>query len=110
MVEGAADFIAERLAGHNGDENAKPYADAHEQELWDRFAREMNGTKLSGWLYNGSQVSGGVPPDLGYYEGYKICQAFYEHSADKAMALRQIVSLEDEQAILKESAYGDRFR
>jgi uncharacterized protein YjaZ len=110
MVEGAADFIAECLAGHNGDETVKAYADAHEQELWERFQREMGGRKLDGWLYNRGRLPEGTPPDLGYYEGYKICQAFYERGKDKAAALEQIVAMDDEQAILNGSAYGERFR
>lgn len=88
MIEGAADFIAELIAGRNGDEKTKVYADGHEQELWERFSSEMHGEKLNGWLYNAGNVKPGIPPDLGYYEGYKICQAYYEHASDKGMALR----------------------
>ena len=109
MIEGAADFIAELIAGRNGDEKTKAYADSHEQELWEQFSSEMNGDKLDGWLYNARKVKPGVPPDLGYYEGYKICQAYYEHTPDKGAALRMIVPMENEEEIFRNSNYAARF-
>ena len=110
MIEGAADFIAELIAGRNGNERNKAYADGHEQELWEKFSREMYGAKLGDWLYNAGTVKTNVLPDLGYYMGYKICQAYYEHASDKRAALRQIVPMENEEQILKNSSYGERFR
>jgi hypothetical protein len=110
MLEGAADFMAERLAGRGTNEAAKAYADAHEEELWRSFRAEMIGTDARNWLYNQGEVKGATPPDLGYYEGYKICQAFFESQHDKVLALRRIMAMEDERAILAESHYADRFR
>jgi hypothetical protein len=109
IVEGAADFIAERLAGKHIDETAKPYADSHEQELWESFKKAMLGNATKDWLYNQSQVKDGVPPDLGYYEGYKICQSFFENQPDKPAALRQILLLDNVTTILAQSHYSDRF-
>lgn len=110
MVEGAADFMAELLAGHHIDESAKPYADSHEQELWESFRRVMNGTATQDWLYNSGQVKPGLPPDLGYYEGYKVCQSYLQSHKDKPAALRRILEMEDASAVLAESYYADRFK
>ena len=109
MIEGAADFIAELIAGRNGNERTKAYADGHEQEIWETFSKEMHGIKLDDWLYNAGKVKAGIPPDLGYYVGYKVCQAYYEHASDKRAALRQIMPMENEEKILKNSTYSDRF-
>jgi Predicted Zn-dependent protease (DUF2268) len=110
MVEGAADYIAELLTGHDINEAVKPYADSHEQQLWKRFEADMNQPGPAGWLYNGDQVKSGVPPDLGYYEGYKICQAYIDSATDKRAALKILIPLLDERKILAQSHYGDRFR
>jgi len=109
MVEGAADFMAELLAGHHIGGNTKPYADSHEQELWERFPKVMNGTATQDWLYNSGQVKPGVPPDLGYYEGYKICQSYLQSHKDQPAALLRILSMEDASGLLAESDYADRF-
>lgn len=108
--EGAADFLAERLAGKHINESIKSYGDAHERELWERFNQDLN--KPDGhraWLYNARDAKRVGPPDLGYYLGYKITQAFYQASADPAAALRTIIEMHDPEQILKQSRYAARF-
>lgn len=108
--EGSADFLAERLAGRHINEGIKSYGDSHERELWEQFQLDLQ--KKDGhraWLYNGRDPNRVGPPDLGYYLGYKITQAFYQASADRAAALRVIIEMRDPEMILKESRYADRF-
>jgi hypothetical protein len=109
MNEGAADFIAEMIAGNEIDEDIKPYGDSHEAELWKKFQQEMKSNDFHAWLYNGGDEKRVGPPDLGYYMGYKICQSFYEISPDKAAALKTIIAMKDPDAILAQSAYAQRF-
>jgi hypothetical protein len=71
MNEGAADFIAELIVDHNIDESAKAYSDSHEEELWNKFQRELKSSDLKPWLYNGGDKNRVGPPDLGYYVDYK---------------------------------------
>ena len=67
--------------------------------------KEMLGTDLKGWMYQGDQAKD-RPADLGYYLGYKICEAFYGRTPDKAEAVRRILNITAPEAFLKESGYG----
>ncbi|MBL8292022.1 MAG: hypothetical protein JNN08_09305 [Bryobacterales bacterium] len=110
LREGAADFLAERLAGRHINESIKSYGDAHERELWERFQQDV--TRPDGhraWLYNARDSKRVGPPDLGYYMGYKITQSFYQASTDPAAALRAIIEMHDPEDIFQRSQYGNRF-
>lgn len=109
MNEGAADFISELITGHDIDEAAKAYGDSHEEELWRAFQASRASNDLKPWLYNGADANRVGPPDLGYYEGYKICQSLYELSTDKATALRTIIAMKDPARLIEESGYARRF-
>lgn len=112
MREGAADFFAERLVGRDTDEDLKVFGDAREEGIWKLFDAAHEGSDVGGWLYNGDSMrftGEGTPPDLGYYVGYKICQAFYESQIDKPAALKILLSLHDPEGILAQSHYADRF-
>jgi uncharacterized protein YjaZ len=65
----------------------------------------MHGSDLSRWLFQGDR-STDRPADLGYYIGYKICEAFYRRAPDKSEAIRQIIRLTDAEAFLQESGYA----
>ena len=45
----------------------------------------------SNWLYNGSNIK--TMADLGYFMGYAICKAYYNHSPDKKRAVMDIIEL-----------------
>lgn len=110
MNEGAADFISERITGHDIDEDTKPYGDVHEEELWKQFQADRKTNDLKPWLYNAGNANRVGPPDLGYYMGYKICQSFYEMSTDKPAALKVIIAMKDPKRLIEQSRYGRRFR
>ena len=108
--EGAADFLSELLTGKKISPDRDAYGDLHEAELWREFEREMSGTQVSRWLYNGGTVEqGGRPADLGYYIGSRIAQAYYDRTADKAAAVRDIIRATDYAGLLRRSGYADRF-
>ena len=86
-----------------------PYGDANEKGLWERFQLDMDKTnKNNAWLYSGSG-EGIRPDDLGYYMGYKICEAYYRNAADKKKAIRDILSITDFKAFLEASHYAEKF-
>jgi len=85
----------------------RDYGDAHEEALWTEFSVAMHGTDSSLWLYEGGDAKD-RPADMGYYIGFKICEALYKRSADKS-AVRQILAISDADAMLKESSYGEKF-
>ncbi|MDR3716200.1 MAG: DUF2268 domain-containing putative Zn-dependent protease [Puia sp.] len=108
IMEGSADFIGEKISGRSVNIVPRIYGDAHEKELWLEFEKDAHTDDLNKWLYNG----GGSlerPGDLGYYIGYKITEAYYRRSRDKARAIKEILNITDFDAFLKESGYGRQF-
>ena len=109
LTEGAADFMGAMISGKSLNDTLRTYGDSHEAELWRSFSEEMNGTNLSRWLYQGDQHPPGVPADLGYYVGRKICEAYYQRAKDKKIAIRELVEMRDATKILQGSGYAERF-
>lgn len=108
LDEGGADFLGELISGGTINSVQRTYGDAHEQALWAEFASAMHGTDSAKWLYNGTN-SKDRPADLGYYMGFKICEAFYRRESDKQEAVRRILTLSNPDELLKESGYGETF-
>ncbi len=108
ILEGSADFVGEMISGQSINQNIYAYGNVHEAELWQEFKGEMNGTDFSHWLYQGDE-SKNRPADLGYFMGYRIVQAYYDRATDKRQALRDILTVTDFPALLRESHYADKF-
>jgi hypothetical protein len=108
VTEGSADFVGEMISGQIINKHLREYGDAHEAQLWAEFSKEMNGTDISHWLYNGDK-STDRPADLGYYMGYRIDESYYQHAADKKQALRDILTVTDYSTFLRNSHYADKF-
>src|SRR5205823_13680873 len=106
LDEGSADFIAELISGNHIASPAYAYGDAHEQELWREFQLAMDSTNTGAWLFQGDQTPPGRPADLGYWMGYKIAKAYYNHAADKRAAIRDILLYTDAGAFLRASRYS----
>ena len=86
--EGMGDLVAELVVGVPGtNARLQAYGQAHEAQLWRAFRQEMNGKDASNWLANPQQETVEKPCDLGYYIGYKICQAYYNKATDKKQAV-----------------------
>ncbi len=106
--EGACDFIASMVTGNELGSAHYVYGRKYEKGLWKEFKKEMNGTDNSRWLYSGDK-SIGRPSDLGYFMGYKICEAYYENTEDKKQAVKDIIEVQDFETFFKKSRYGDKF-
>lgn len=109
ILEGACDFIASIVTGHEQNSAHYIYGNRYEKGLWKEFKKEMNGDDYSRWLYSGNN-SIGRPSDLGYFIGYKICEAYYENADDKKQAVKDIIEVKDFEAFLKKSGYDDKFK
>ena len=83
------------------------YARAHEAELWQRFAAEKDGTDLKNWMYGTPPIQG-VPSDMGYWAGRRICESYYNRAKDKAAALREIVEMRHPREIYAGSEFAQR--
>jgi hypothetical protein len=111
LREGGADFVSELLTGRTINEHLYAYGDEHEREIWLDFSKEMNGSNISRWLYNGGTVTATAdrPADLGYYVGYRVTKAYYERQTDARQALRDIFTMRDFNQFLAASGYAARF-
>lgn len=106
IMEGSADFIGELISGGQINQHVYEYGYAHERELWEEFQQGMDGQDYSKWMYNGGN-SKDRPGDLGYFIGYRICQAYYSQAVDKHQALYDILNLQDAHEFLRVSGYGE---
>lgn len=93
VYEGAADFVAERVAGQLPPLDYASYGPRHEARLKRDFRAEMYDAGYDKWLYNAPDPRYGVR-DLGYYMGYAIVRDYYARAADPQRALREIVELD----------------
>jgi len=107
--EGSADFIAELIAGSNINPHLHTYGNPIEKELWLEFQKEMNGTDVDNWLYQGDKAKD-RPADLGYYMGFKIAESYYKNAPDKKQAVRDILEIKDFKAFLESSGYAKKFQ
>ena len=106
LAEGGADFIGELSSGRPSYRRKFAEWQAREREFWTAFARDMQGTDVSRWLYNQGSGTTEWPGDLGYFMGYRIAQAFYSRATDKAAALRELIAQRDPASILERGGYA----
>jgi uncharacterized protein YjaZ len=108
--EGSADFIAELISGGGPNKQTHNYGNAHEPKLWNEFVSIMDDREDShDWMYN-YKPKNGYPPDLGYWIGYRITEAYYEKSTDKKKAISDILHIKDFGKFLDDSGYASRFK
>jgi hypothetical protein len=106
IKEGMADFLAELATGRNFNARLQVYGLAHEPALWAAFTKEMGATNASNWIANDNQETADKPADLGYFVGYRICQAYYARMADKKQAVHDMLNIRDYPAFLAQSGYA----
>lgn len=112
IIEGSADFLGELISGKIGNNAPYEYASGKEKMLWEDFKKDLNlgeNDSFSNWLYGGERRDD-RPADMGYYIGYMVTRAYYEKSADKRKAIREILTIKDCRKFLIDSGYnGGRF-
>lgn len=101
IIEGSADFIAELLTGELGNKELYDYCQKNQESILEAFAQEMNQEDYSKWLFNVEEQ--GRPANMGYWVGYKICEALYSKADDKKLAINRILNNTDYQSLLEES-------
>lgn len=107
LKEGSADFIAELISGKHINGHVHDFANPKEKELWLEFKEKMLEKNYDGWLYSPSP---GRPNDLGYWMGYQITKAYYDKAKDKQLAIRDILTIKDENKFLRASGYEEKFK
>jgi hypothetical protein len=104
LIEGGGEFTAELISGGVGNNQHKAWTKGHEAEIERAFVRDEDKTDLSKWFYNGPGDAA-HPGDLGYWVGYRIVKAYYQHATDKHQALREIFDIRDPKAFLAKSGW-----
>jgi hypothetical protein len=108
--EGSADFIAELISGGGLNRQTHSYGNAHETQLWNEFKEIMGDRENShDWMYN-YKPKNGYPPDLGYWIGYKITEAYYTKANDKKKAISDILHIKNFGKFLDDSRYASKFK
>jgi hypothetical protein len=102
LIEGAAEFIAELTAGQASNVQLGATAKGREKDVETAFLADADKTDLSDWLYNGTVEK---PGDLGYWVGYRIVKAYYQHASDKRQAVRDILEMSDPKNFLAKSGW-----
>ena len=107
LVEGGADFLANLL--YTPSKQIKEYTVfglANECMIKNKFIEQMNSKDISMWTgNNGDFLPENWVPDLGYFIGHQIAQAFYKQATDKNQAIKDLIELKDPKAILSRSGY-----
>jgi predicted Zn-dependent protease DUF2268 len=102
LIEGAADFTAELISGEISSYQFVGTMKGREKEIETAFVSDEDKTDLTKWLYNGTREKSG---DLGYWVGYRIVKSYYQHSADKRQAFREILEMTDPKTFLAKSGW-----
>jgi len=106
LLEGGADFVAELTSGATANPQLQQWTRGHECAIEQAFDKDALGTDISQWLYNGAGTPD-KPGDLGYWVGYRIAKAYYEHAADKRAAVATLLHVDNASAprFLKDSGW-----
>jgi hypothetical protein len=102
LIEGAAEFVAELTSGKTGYSHFPALTQGRELEIETAFSADVDLTDLSRWIDNSTVEQGN---ELGTWVGYRIVKAYYQRSADKQQALREILELSDPHALLAKSGW-----
>ncbi|WP_160138345.1 DUF2268 domain-containing putative Zn-dependent protease [Chryseobacterium sp. c4a] len=108
LTEGGADFIAEFVSGEPMNVKAFQYGEANSDKLYKEFVTRYKSDDLRDWFYWTSKIDD-RPNDLGYWIGYKICEAYFNKQTDKHKAVHDILNIEDPFLFLKESGFLDSY-
>lgn len=107
--EGVADFLASLSMWdwRIEDISYQAYGRAHEARVWREFQSAMaRGEDSDHWLSNYGDTKNHGAADLGYFVGFRICEAYVSRAPDKAAAIRELIALRDPVAILRRSGYA----
>jgi uncharacterized protein YjaZ len=102
LIEGIADLMAELTSGQGGYANLAEQVPGHETEIETDFLADQDKTDLSKWLYNSTADK---QNDVGYWVGYRIAKAYYQHAKDKKQAIKDLLQMTDPKAILAKSGW-----
>jgi hypothetical protein len=102
LEEGVAEFLGELISGGISNVAVHESAKRRELEIEDSFATDVDKRDLSAWFDNTTPDDVG---QLGYWVGYRIARAYYQHASDKRAAVREMIQMTDAHAFLARSGW-----
>ena len=108
LHEGGADFIGEFVSGESINSDYYRYGERNRDNLFKEFVAKLKESDYQDWLY-GTSKKDDRPNDLGYWIGYKICEAYFNKQPDKHKAIDDIINIKDPFQFLKESGLLDSY-
>lgn len=103
-LEGGAEFVAELICGSVSNTHLSVWTQGREKKIETAFVADEDKTDVSSWLYNGPGTPE-KPGDLGYWVGYRIMKAYYQHAPNKQSALRDMIEVREAKTFLARSGW-----
>jgi hypothetical protein len=104
LQEGAANFLPALILKQGRPSDISPYESEHECALWKEFKPDINSNDLSKWLFNTGSIQN-RPPDLGYFIGMRICEAYYKNQINKSTAIKNLLDRSKYMEVMEQSGY-----
>ena len=119
LVEGSADFIAALVTGETPEPARATWARPRERDLWRMFRADLSATRPDAaktspsaasaathrWVENYGSTPPGWPYEMGYWIGMRIWQSYYDEAIDKHAAIRDMLTWDDPDRVLRKSGY-----
>jgi len=104
LMEGSAEFISHYILKKQFRSKKYEYGYENENKLWNEIKIDIdNDTNFNRWF---GDYAHNAHPDMGYFIGYRIIEAYYEQAANKKQALLDIIKLLHPKDILAKSMYA----
>lgn len=103
--EGVATFLTQLITGRKNKHEPFEYYVEHEKELIEKFKKEMNDSSAGDWMW-AKPKNPEQPHQVGYVLGSMIVKAYYERTADKDQAVKDILSIVDYADFYEKSGFG----
>ncbi|WP_298904146.1 DUF2268 domain-containing putative Zn-dependent protease [uncultured Psychroserpens sp.] len=113
ICEGSADFLMYLQTGKFplSAQETYNYGEAHEGDLWIKFQTDLDINYKyikTDWFYNYDRKD--IPPDLGYFMGFKICEKYYNEASNKEKAIEFMLDIANSEELLERSGYNGGFK
>jgi len=93
ILEGVAEFIAEKATGKQSTLPALAYGKANKKHIAEVFGSQIFNASNGFWLYSNVENEFKMR-DLGYYVGYAICEGYYNNASDKKHSIKEMIELD----------------
>jgi len=95
--------VAYRLTGRLGALEAIAYGRQHEAAVRQQFAHAADQPAEARWFLATADAATQQPGALGYFIGFRICEAYYNQARNKKAALQALIALSDLPGLLAQS-------